>query len=69
MASYQDIHSQTKNVIFNVYNHFKILAVDKNNTSRYLNIFFAALLFCVTNKINRAAIYTPIVKQLTVNTL
>lgn len=31
MASYEDIHSQTKKVIFSVYNCFKLLAGDKNN--------------------------------------
>jgi len=31
MESKQDIHSQTKKVIFSVYNYFKVLSTDKNN--------------------------------------
>lgn len=30
MAYNQDIHSQTKNVIFHVYNYFKMIATDES---------------------------------------
>ncbi|KAF0702536.1 general vesicular transport factor p115, partial [Aphis craccivora] len=38
MESKQDIHSQTKKVIFSVYNYLKVLGTDKNNPE-FINFF------------------------------